>query len=46
LDGSLAVTTHAERIGHITGTILAQVEGVLAVMRVIGIAVWYDHLGE
>jgi hypothetical protein len=46
LDGSLAITTHAERVGHVTRAVLAQVKGVFAVVRVVGVAVWHDHLGE
>ena len=45
-DGSLAVAAHAERVGHIARTVLAKVESVFAVVRVVGVAVWHDHLGE
>jgi hypothetical protein len=44
LDGPLAVAAHTERVGHVASTILAQVECVLAVMRVVRIAVRNDHL--
>ena len=44
LDGSLAVAAHAERVGHVACAVLAQVKGVFAVVRVVGVAVWHDHL--
>lgn len=46
LDRSLAIAAHAKWVGHVARTILAQVEGVLAVMRVVGVAVWDHHLCE
>jgi hypothetical protein len=46
LDRSLAVAAHAERVGHVARAILAQVECVLAVMRVVGVTVRDNHLGE
>jgi hypothetical protein len=46
LDRALAVAAHSERVGHVTCTILAQVKGVFTVMRMVGVAVWHDHLSE
>lgn len=46
LDRSLAVATHAQWVGHIARTILAQVERVLAVMRVVRVSVRDNHLCE
>jgi hypothetical protein len=46
LDGSLAVAAHAERVGHVARTVLAQVKGVFAVVRMVRVAVWHDHFGK
>jgi hypothetical protein len=46
LDRPLAVAAHAERVGHVARAILAQVKSVLAVMRVVRVAVRDDHLGK
>jgi hypothetical protein len=46
LNRSFAITAHAERIRHVARTILAQVKGVLAVMRVVRVAIRDDHLRE
>ena len=46
MDGSLAVAAHAERVGNVARTVLAKVKGVFAVVRVVGVAIWNDHLRE
>jgi hypothetical protein len=46
LDRPLTVAAHAEWVGHVARAILAQVERVLAVMRVVGVTVRDNHLGE
>lgn len=46
LDGSLAVAAHAERIGHVSRTVLAKVKRVFAVVRVVRVSIWHDHLGK
>ncbi|KAI6749781.1 hypothetical protein HG531_007046 [Fusarium graminearum] len=44
VNSSLAVTSQFQRVGHETGSILTNVESVLAVVRRIGVAVGNDHL--
>lgn len=45
VDGSLAVTAKSETVGQVTSTVLSEIEGVLALVRVLGVAVGDNHLG-
>lgn len=46
VDRALAVAAESEGVGHVTAAVLAEVESVFALVRVIGVTVWDDHLGE
>lgn len=46
VDAALAVTAQAEWVGHVTTAVLAEIEGVLALMRVFWVAVRDDHFRE
>lgn len=46
VDSTLAVTAQLERVGHQAGAILADVESVLLVVRLLGAAVGNDHLDD
>lgn len=46
VDGTLAITTQLQGVGHETGTILTNVEGVLLVVRLLGAAVGDNHLNN
>lgn len=46
VNGAFAVTAETQTIGHVSATIFAEIEGVLALMRVLGVAVWHDHFGQ
>lgn len=46
VDAAFAVTAQAQRVGHVAAAVFAQVERVLALMRVLRVAVWNHHLGE
>lgn len=46
MDGSEAVTSEGERVGHHTETVLSDIEGELARVRPLGSGVGDDHLGE
>lgn len=38
VDGALAVAAQGQRVGHVAGAVLAQVKGVFALVRVLGVA--------
>jgi hypothetical protein len=44
--GTLAVTSQAERVGHITASVFAQVEGMFSLVRVFRVPIWDDHFSE
>ena len=46
VDASLAVTTQAQRVGHVSATIFTQIEGMLALVRVFWVAIRDDHFGQ
>lgn len=46
LDRSLAVATHSKRVSHITRTVLTEIKGVFAVVRMVGVAIRHDHLSK
>jgi hypothetical protein len=46
VNGSLAVTAQRQAVGHVSTTVFTQIEGVLALMRVLRVAVRHDHLGQ
>lgn len=46
VNSSLAVAAQSKTIGHIAASIFAKVKGMLPLMRVLGIAVGYDHFSH
>lgn len=46
MNRAFAVAAQAEGVGHVSAAILAEVEGVFALMWVLWVAVRYDHLGQ
>lgn len=46
VNSTLAVTTQLQGVGHETGTVLADIESVLLVVRLLGAAVGDDHLDD
>ena len=46
VDGAFAVAAEGEGVGHVAAAVLAEVEGMFALVRVFGVAVWDDHFGE
>jgi hypothetical protein len=46
VDRALAVATQSETVGEITGTVFTEIESVLALMGVLRVSVWDNHLGK
>jgi len=46
MDSTLAITTQRQAVGHISSTILAKIESMFSLMRVLGIAVRNHHLRQ
>lgn len=46
VDCSLAVAAQGEAVCHVSASVFAEIEGVLAVMRVLGVAVRDNHFRE
>ena len=46
VDGTLAVAAKAQAVGHVASTILTQIKSMLPLVRVLRIAVRYNHLRE
>lgn len=46
VDCTFAVAAEGQAVGHVAATVFAQVESVLALMRVLGVAIWNHHLGQ
>ena len=43
---SFTVTAQCQTVGHVASTVFAKVEGVLPLVWMFWVAVWYDHLGQ
>lgn len=46
VNGSFAIASQGKTVGHISSTILAQIESMLPLMGMFRIAIWYNHLRE
>lgn len=46
VDGTLAIAAQGQTVGHVATAVLAQIESVLALMRVFRVTVWNHHLRQ
>lgn len=46
VDDTFAVATQSEAVGHVAASILTEVEGVLALVRMLRVSVRYHHFSE
>jgi hypothetical protein len=46
VDGTFTVTTQLETVGHIPSTILAEIKGVLAMVRMFRVTIRNHHLRQ
>ena len=46
VNGTLAVTSESQAVSHVTSTVLAKVESMFPLMRVLRVSVWDNHLRE
>ena len=46
LDASLAVAAQRQAVGHVSGTVLAEIERMLSLMGELGVSVGDHHLGK
>lgn len=44
MDRPFTVTTQRKTVGHVTASVLAQVESMLSLMRMLRIAIGHHHL--
>lgn len=44
VNGTLAVTSQRQAVGHVTSTVFTKVKGMLPLVRVLGVSIWDNHL--
>lgn len=46
MNDTLTIATKSKRVGHVASSIFAQIEGMLSLMGMFRVAIWYHHLSE